>query len=92
MVYFGHRQKTKFYHLTEAVLRFGLLLLFTELETWKPFTRKIQPEEVWLYRNPMTDSYVPGSLLWTLVTLVPLSAILAGFLVYRDKASWTKPS
>jgi membrane-associated phospholipid phosphatase len=92
MVYFGHRQKTKFYHLTEAVLRFGLLLLFTELETWKPFTRKIQPEEVWLYRNPMTDSYVPGSLLWTLVTLVPLSAILAGFLVYRDKADLTAAS
>ena len=53
----------------------------SELETWTPFIRKIHPEEIWLYRNPMTDSYVPSHLLWTFVTFVPLVSIVAVFVV-----------
>ena len=53
----------------------------SELETWTPFIRKIHPEEIWLYRNPMTDSYVPSHLLWSFVTFVPLVSIVAVFLV-----------
>ena len=55
--------------------------LLSELETWTPFIRKIHPEEIWLYRNPMTDSYVPSHLLWTFVTFVPLVTIVVGFVV-----------
>ena len=72
--------------LSEAAVRVGLLLLFVNLELRKPFVRKLQPEEMWLYRNPMTESYVPGDLLWKMVALVPVSAILAVFLVRRDTA------
>jgi len=87
MVQLGtHRHKLKFYHLTEASIRICLLLVFLELEERAPFIRKVQPEEIWLYRNPMTESYVPGHLLWKFVTFVPLSAILVGYAVFRDKA------
>jgi hypothetical protein len=70
----------------EAALRVGLLLLFVDLELRAPFVRKLQPEELWLYRNPPTDSYVPGDLLWKMVALVPVTAILAAYLVRRDTA------
>jgi len=90
MVQLGiHRHKLKFYHLTEAFIRLSLILLFLELEERTPFIRKVQPEEIWLYRNPQTDSYVPGSLLWKCVTFVPLTAILVGYAVYRDKSDLT---
>ena len=56
-----------------------LKLFVLELEERTPFIRKIQPEEIWLYRNPMTESYVPGHLLWKFVTFVPLTAIIVGF-------------
>jgi diacylglycerol diphosphate phosphatase / phosphatidate phosphatase len=72
--------------ISEAAIRVGLLLLFVDLEMRTPFVRKLQPEEVWLYRNPMTDSYVPGDMLWKMVALVPVSVILTVFLVKRDTA------
>lgn len=86
MVQLGtNRHRHKLYHLTEAFLRVCLLLVFLELEERTPFIRKVQPEEIWLYRNPMTDSFVPGHLLWKFVTFVPLTAIIVGFALYRDK-------
>jgi len=86
MVQLGtNRHRHKLYHLTEASIRICLLLVFLELEEKIPFIRKIQPEEIWLYRNPMTESYIPGHLLWKFVTFVPLTAILVGFGLYRDK-------
>jgi len=45
-----------------------LHLYFSELEGATPFTRKIQPDELWLYKNPRSDSYVPTSVLWVGVT------------------------
>jgi len=86
MVQLGtNRHRHKLYHITEASIRICLLLVFLELEERTPFIRKIQPEEIWLYRNPMTESYVPGHLLWKFVTFVPLTAIIVGFGLYRDK-------
>eukprot|EP00092_Neocalanus_flemingeri_P001067 GFUD01001138.1.p1 GENE.GFUD01001138.1~~GFUD01001138.1.p1 ORF type:complete len:271 (+),score=24.12 GFUD01001138.1:65-877(+) len=90
MVQLGiQRHRLKFYHLTEASIRLCLLLLFLELEERAPFIRKVQPEEIWLYRNPMTESYVPGNLLWKFVTFVPLTAILVCYAVFRDKSDLT---
>lgn len=78
------RNRRKVILATEVAVRLGLVFAFLELERQEPFTRMIQPEEAWLYRNPMTDSYVPGSLLWKMVFLVPLMAILGSFAVTRD--------
>jgi len=86
------RHKNKFYHLSEIFIRIFLLLLFVELERWTPFIRKIHPEELWLYRNPMTDSYVPSNLLWTCVTFVPLSAIVVMFLINKNAVDLTSAS
>ena len=85
MVHIGlKRHKNKIYQLSEVLIRVFLLLIFVELERWPPFIRKIHPEELWLYRNPMTDSYVPSNLLWTFVTFVPLSAIVISFLATKN--------
>lgn len=67
-------------------------VMLLELERWKPFIRKIQPEELWLYRNPMTDSYVPSNMLWTCVMGVPLLAIILMFLFTRDILDMTSSS
>jgi len=86
------RHKNKIFQLSEVSIRVFLLLLFVELERWTPFIRKIQPEELWLYKNPMTDSYVPSNLLWTFVTFVPLSVIIINFLISRNVVDLTSAS
>lgn len=40
------------------------LMVFRELEKAEPFTRKIHEDELWLYRNPRTESFVPTTILW----------------------------
>ena len=90
MVQLGLKRHRKFfYQFSEVFIRVFLLLLFVELERWTPFIRKIHPEELWLYRNPMTDSYVPANLLWTFVTFVPLSAIVISFLMTKNTVDLT---
>ena len=85
MVSIGGKRRSKWnYHdIAEAGLRIALLLLFMDLELRDPFVRKIQPEEIWLYRNPKTASYIPGHVLWKMVTIVPLVAVLACFSTRR---------
>ena len=34
------------------------------MEKLQPFQRKIHPDELWLYKNPLTESYVPSKMLW----------------------------
>lgn len=70
----------------DVVLRIVLAVLFIELEKAEPFTRKIHEDELWLYRNPRTDSYVPTTILWTLVFIMPVIVIIFTFLVCKDKA------
>lgn len=58
---------------------------FRELEKLPPFKRKIHSDEMWLYRNPRTDSYVPSAALWPLVLGVPFSLFLLFLLLTRNK-------
>lgn len=43
----------------------------------------IHKEEAWLYFNPRTDSYVPTSILWPMVVLVPGASIGFVYLITR---------
>lgn len=58
---------------------------FRHLESATPFKRKIHPDEIWLYRNPRTDSYVPNEILWPFVIAVPCAIFLINFIVTRNK-------
>lgn len=71
--------------LMEGAFRLFLVWLFLDLETREPFVRKIHPEEIWLYKNPSTDSYIPAKYLWRMVVLVPTVAILLNYLIARDR-------
>uniref|UniRef100_A0A182N615 Phosphatidic acid phosphatase type 2/haloperoxidase domain-containing protein n=1 Tax=Anopheles dirus TaxID=7168 RepID=A0A182N615_9DIPT len=69
----------------ETTVRIALTCIYIALEFKAPFVRKIQPEELWLYRNPRTDSYVPLTLLWPIVLGVPGLAFALHYLRTRDR-------
>lgn len=69
----------------DVLLRIVLAVLFIELEKAEPFVRKIHDDEIWLYRNPRTDSYVSTIVLWPLVFIMPVVVIFFTFLIYKDK-------
>ncbi|XP_041765972.1 phospholipid phosphatase 4 [Anopheles merus] len=69
----------------ETVVRIALTCIYIALEFKAPFVRKIQPEELWLYRNPRTDSYVPLTMLWPIVLGVPGLAFTLHYLRTRDR-------
>lgn len=69
----------------EILVRALLSVIFIELEQASPFIRKIHLDELWLYKNPRTPSYVPTSLLWPLVFAAPTSVMFIYYLWKRDK-------
>lgn len=69
----------------DILLRVFLAVLFVELEKAEPFTRKIHEEELWLYKNPRTDSFVPTTVLWPLVFMMPIVVICFFFIMHKDK-------
>ncbi|KAK2715438.1 phospholipid phosphatase 5-like [Artemia franciscana] len=70
--------------IAEFALRIGLWSFFLHMEEWPAFERKIHQEELWLYKNPRTPSYVPSEMLWFLVVFVPLVVFSICFLVTKD--------
>lgn len=62
-----------------------LLLQISILEKAAPFQRKIHPDEIWLYRNPRTQSYVPTEVLWPFVFGIPCTVFLIYLLVSKNK-------
>ncbi|XP_006617133.1 phospholipid phosphatase 5 isoform X1 [Apis dorsata] len=72
-------------YLFDILLRIVLVGLFIELEKAEPFTRIIHEDELWLYKKPRTESYVPTTILWPLVFIMPVIVIFCVFLVYKDK-------
>lgn len=69
----------------EVGVRVALVILFVCMEKLQPFERKIHPEEMWLYKNPMTASYIPASLLWPIVVFAPLVVIFTVFLLRKPR-------
>lgn len=61
------------------------MLTCRKLEHTTPFKRKIHPDEIWLYRNPRTTDYVPISILWPVVFVIPLLVIILNFIINRDR-------
>lgn len=47
--------------------------------------RVIHAEELWQYRHPMTDSYIPSSMLWKMVAFLPVSTVFVNFMFQRSK-------
>ncbi|XP_049277477.1 phospholipid phosphatase 5 [Anopheles funestus] len=69
----------------ETIVRIALTCIYIALEFKAPFVRKIQPEELWLYRNPRTESYVPLTMLWPIVLGVPGLVFTLHYLKSRDR-------
>ncbi|XP_050070490.1 phospholipid phosphatase 5 [Anopheles maculipalpis] len=69
----------------ETIVRIALTCIYITLEFKAPFVRKIQQEELWLYRNPRTDSYVPLTMLWPIVLGVPGLVFTLHYLRSRDR-------
>ncbi|KAH0557973.1 phospholipid phosphatase 5 isoform X1 [Cotesia glomerata] len=74
----------------DIFLRAFLALLIVTLERTEPFNRKIHDDEVWLYKNPKTVSYVPVTVLWSAVFIVPMVVISVSFLIHRDKIDFAQ--
>jgi len=70
----------------DVLVRLFLAVLFVQLEKGDPFIRKIHPEELWLYKNPVTPSYIPSQLLWPIVVFIPLAFFCVVYFFKRDKA------
>ncbi|CAH1783673.1 unnamed protein product [Owenia fusiformis] len=70
--------------LIEVFGRVLLICIFVYTEELTPFFREIQPEEMWLYKNPRTTSFVPSPLLWMLVALAQITIIVVG-IIRKDK-------
>ena len=62
------------------------------MERTTPFKRIIQPEEIWLYKNPVSKEYVPASVILVAVISAPLVLIIGSFLLSRDRKDFTQAS
>ena len=77
------------YYISELSARILLLLIFLYTEECEPFNRVIHPEEMWLYRNPRTDSYVTSMHLWFFIVMpLPFMPVLYHILTHRLTKSY----
>lgn len=61
-------------------------MLFCRSLGWiNPFERKIQSEEIWLHRYPLTKSYVPNCILWPVLFGIPLLAIFVNYTFEKNR-------
>nr|XP_032806801.1 phospholipid phosphatase 4-like [Petromyzon marinus] len=71
--------------IAEVAVRVLLFGVFWWSESLRPFERKIQPEEMWLYRNPPVKSDVfPTSIMFAISFSAPLVAIFICWLLQRQ--------
>lgn len=78
--------KSKQYLMIETLVRIVLGIIFLILEYAEPFRRKIHPDELWLYQNPRTQSYVPTYMLWPIICTVPFVIIFVSNVISKIKA------
>ncbi|XP_058800479.1 phospholipid phosphatase 5 [Phymastichus coffea] len=76
--------------LLEILFRVFLAIVNIELEHAEPFNRKIHENELWLYKNPRVESYVPASTLWAVIIIVPLAVILLIMLLQKEKGDFSQ--
>lgn len=58
------------------------------MEYLTPFTRKIHPDEIWLYRNPQTPSYIPAAVLWPLGAFSCFLTFFIFYAKYRNQCDF----
>uniref|UniRef100_A0A672QXY9 Phospholipid phosphatase 4 n=1 Tax=Sinocyclocheilus grahami TaxID=75366 RepID=A0A672QXY9_SINGR len=67
-----------------GVLTHYLCLLFRFTEFLEPFERVIQPEELWLYKNPLVESdHIPKRVMFAISFLTPLAVIFVVKIIQR---------
>ncbi|EFX71150.1 hypothetical protein DAPPUDRAFT_216951 [Daphnia pulex] len=74
----------------EVVVRISLVISFVLMEKLQPFERKIHPDELWLYKNPVTESYVPSKMLWPIVVFAPIIVIFVMYFFRREVTDVTQ--
>ncbi|XP_057688989.1 phospholipid phosphatase 5 [Corythoichthys intestinalis] len=72
--------------LAEISIRLALLVVFLVTEQLPPFYRKIQPEEMWLYKYSRVDQdHVPTPLMFSIALLTPLIVIMIFTLMTKSE-------
>ncbi|XP_002742339.1 phospholipid phosphatase 5-like [Saccoglossus kowalevskii] len=70
----------------ELVIRGILLIIFIVTDDMKPFFRVIQPEEMWLYKNPFVENdQAPFEIVLCIAIFLPLGVIAILFISQRKK-------
>ncbi|XP_037321558.1 phospholipid phosphatase 4 [Pungitius pungitius] len=68
----------------EIAVRVLLFGVFVFTEFLEPFERVIQPEELWLYKNPLVESdHIPKRVMFAISFLTPLAVIFVVKIIQR---------
>ncbi|KAJ8981552.1 hypothetical protein NQ317_009811 [Molorchus minor] len=72
-------------HALELGFRILIWIMYLWIETWTPFIRHIDEEELTLYRYPSVHSYVNKIYLHLIICCTPTIIFLFYYLIKRDE-------